>query len=537
MVNGNPQRLRRQLLWTALLCCLLLPAQARSRELRLGREVYRDRVHAVWAGQIIGMLLAYPFEHRIGSATWVDDFRVPATWELLKDDCARVDDDWYYEMVALRAFEEYGIHLTVQQLGRQWLADSAGSWGSSAEARRLLLAGLQPPDTGHPRYNPLWYTIGPQFSADLYGALAPGLPNLAGSLARRLGHIHGYAEGADGGVFVAGMVSLAFAQSDVQEVMRQAATLIHPSSPYRACLDTMISMGEGHATFEETCQAVSDRWHPVYPATNNAVANGGFTAIGLWFGKGDFLKTMNLICRAADFTDCDCNAANAGAVLGALHGMKGLPPDLLRQVNDRIRGPSMGPVTFPRPVDERVSDLGRRTAEVGEKMVTAHGAKVVDGEIVIPLQEPQPQAPEVFRLSDLMQYWNRDWEMHGAGFGYRLGIRGSTRLESDVLATYPRDEVRGVCLWRNVRLDNEAVLSFEVGVDPGRAWRLNVWVDNQRIDERPIEAKGPGRFWQTVRIDLSTFSGREVQLRLYQLVLDQSVRSPGSAYWRNLRID
>jgi hypothetical protein len=66
---------------------------------------------------------------------------------------------------------------------------------------------------------------------------------------------------------------------------------------------------------------------------------------------------------------------------------------------------------------------------------------------------------------------------------------------------------------------------------------LNVWVGNQRIGERLLEGKGPGRFWQTVRIDLSVFSGREVQLRLYQLVLDQGVRSPGSAYWRNLKID
>jgi hypothetical protein len=537
MISENPPRPRRRWLGAALLCCLLLPASARSRELRLPREIYRDRVHAVWAGQIIGMLLAYPFEHRIGSDAWVDGFHVPATWELLKDDCARVDDDWYYEIVALRAFEKYGIPLTVQQLGRQWLADSAGSWGSSAEARRLLLAGLEPPDTGHPRYNPLWYTIGPQFSADIYGAIAPGLPNLAGNLARRLGHIHGYAEGADGGVFIAGMVSLAFAQSNVQEVVRQAASLIHASSPYRVCLDAVIRLGDAHATFEETCRAVSDRWHPVYPATNNAVANGGFIAVGLWFGKGDFLKTMNLICRAADFTDADCNAANAGAVLGALHGTKCLPPGLLRQLHDTIRGASMGSITFHPPVQERISDLSRRTAELGERMVAAHGARAVDNEMVIPLQEVQTQAPEVFRLSDLMQYWNRDWELHGAGFGYRLGFRGSTRLEGDVLATYPRDEVRGVSLRRKVRLNDKPVLSVEVGVDSGRAWRLNVWLDNRRIDERLVETHGPGRFWQTVRIDLSAFAGREVQLRLYQLVLDPSVRSPGSAYWRNLRVD
>jgi hypothetical protein len=175
------------------------------------------------------------------------------------------------------------------------------------------------------------------------------------------------------------------------------------------------------------------------------VANGGFLATGLWFGKGDFLKAMNLICRAADFTDADCNAANAGAVLGAMSGTQCLPPDLLGQLHDRIRGQSLGPVTFTRPVDERISDLGRRTAELGERMVAAQGAKVVDGEIVIPLQEAQTQTPEVFRLSDLMHYWNGDWEMHGAGFGYRLGLRGSTHLDQDVLATYPQDEV-GACV-------------------------------------------------------------------------------------------
>jgi hypothetical protein len=44
---------------------------------------------------------------------------------------APVDDDYYYEMVALRAFEKYGIELTVQELGQQWLENNAGSWGSS----------------------------------------------------------------------------------------------------------------------------------------------------------------------------------------------------------------------------------------------------------------------------------------------------------------------------------------------------------------------------------------------------------------------
>jgi hypothetical protein len=127
---------------------------------------------------------------------------------------APVDDDYYYEMVAIRAFEKYGIHLTVQQLGQQWLENNAGSWGSSEQALLLLKRGIEPPDTGNPRYNKLWWTIGPEFSSDVYGSLAPGMPNVAAEMARRLTHINGYAEGTDGAVFVSGMISLGFAETD-----------------------------------------------------------------------------------------------------------------------------------------------------------------------------------------------------------------------------------------------------------------------------------------------------------------------------------
>jgi hypothetical protein len=504
--------------------------------LRLSLADYEDRVHAVWAGQVIGMLLAFPFEHRVGLVGRVEDFREPITWKPLDADVARVDDDWYYEIVALRAFEKYGPELSVQQLGQQWIADRAGTWGSSAETRRLLAAGVQPPDTGHPRYNPLWYTIGPQFSADIYGALAPGMPNVAGQLARRYGHINGYAEGVDGGVFVATMVSLAFRESDPRVVVRQAATMIHPSSPYRQCLDQMMALADNGARFEEVCRQIADRWHLEYPATNNAVANGGFIAAGLWYGKGDFMQTMNLISRAADFTDSDCNAANAGSVLGAMHGMRCLPKQLLNSLRDRIEGDRMGPVSFDPPVKERVSDLARRTVSVGTKILKLHGAAVQRERLVIPQEEPQTQPAELFRLSDLMQYWNPDWELRGAGFGYRLGVRGVTRLDGDVLATYPRDEVRGVCLRRTVRLSDQPVLRFDTCADAGRAWTLNVWVDNQRIEERRIQNDGSKRRWQSVEIDLSQFAGRQVCLRLYQLVLSRNIPNPGSAYWRRLRL-
>src|SRR2546428_405069 len=117
----------------------------------------------------------------------------------------------------------------------QWLENHCGSWRSSEQARLNLEKGFQPPDSGHARYNKLWFTIGPQFSSDVYGALAPGLVNVAGRMAREYGHINGYAEGTDGAVFMAAMVSLAVAGKDPKQNVRGAADMIHSGSPDLKC--------------------------------------------------------------------------------------------------------------------------------------------------------------------------------------------------------------------------------------------------------------------------------------------------------------
>jgi hypothetical protein len=501
---------------------------------QLSGEAYRERVEAVWTGQIIAVLLNWPFEHQTASTLWITNY--PKRYAT-----APVDDDWYYEMVAVRGFEKHGIGMTVEQLGEQWKENACGSWGSSEQARLNLNRGIKAPNSGHPRYNRLWFTIGPQFSADVYGALAPGLVNEAARMAREYGHVNGYAEGVDGAVFMAAMVSLAFVETDTREVVRKAARMIHPSSPYRQCLDMIISMAEAGKTFAEIANAVEDRWHIEYPATNNAVANGGLVALAVWFGAGDFLKTMNLCAQAADFTDADCNAANAAAVLGAIHGMKAFPEHLVRQLGNCIKGEKMGPVSLTPSVDEPISELASRTAAIGEKILLARGAKLIDGVFTIAPQEPVPQRAELFRLADLMQYWNPEWKLERAAFGGAGGgmggIRGITYLDGDTLATYPRDEVRGLVLRRTVQLGSKPVLMFSAGADPGRAWELNVYADNKLLEKRIIEGgAGPDRKWEELRVSLAEFSGQETHLRLYQRVLVPN-RVAGNAYWKGLRLE
>lgn len=510
-------------------------AERSSSWLVLSHAEYLDRVRAIWTAQMIAQMTGVRFEHQPAST-------LPVTPLTHLPGYAPVDDDYYYEMVALRAFEKYGIELTVQELGQQWLENNAGSWGSSEQALLLLKRGLKPPDTGHPKYNKLWWTIGPQFSSDIYGALAPGMPNIAGEMARRLGHINGYAEATDGAVFVSGMISLAFVQDDSHTIVRKAASLIHPDSPYRKCLDMVIAMADSGSKPEQIFQAIDQRWGIEYPATNNAVLNGGIVATSVWFGEGDFSKTLQLAVHAADFADTDCNAANSESVVAAMHGTKVLPPEQVSQLHDRVVGDKMGALQLTPPVNESISELASRTVRIGESILVAHGASKDQNAIRILVQAPITQPAELFTLADLMQYWNPEWTLQRAGFGGAgggmPGIRGITYLDGDVLATYPRDEIRGTVLRRALRLGADPFLKFQVAADLGRAWQLQVYVNDEKVldMDKLIEGLTGGRNWQEIDLDLSKYKTQEVVVRLYQRVLIPR-HEAGNAYWRHLTIN
>jgi hypothetical protein len=530
----------RNLVGFSILAAAFLHSQVSDRTagpatqmLVLSRAEYLDRVQAVWTAQMIAQRTGGRFEHQPASTLRVTPLsHLPGY--------APVDDDYYYEMVAVRAFEKYGIGLTVQQLGQQWLENNAGSWGSSEQALLLLKRGMKPPDTGHPRYNKLWWTIGPQFSSDVYGVLNPGMPNAAGEMARRLGHINGYAEGTDGAVFVAGMISIAFLESDPHAIVRKAAMLVHPDSPYRKCLDMIIAMADAGSGPDRILRAIDERWGIEYPATNNAVVNGGFVATSVWFGEGDFQKTIQLAVHAADFADADCNAANSESVVAAMHGMKALPPEQVAELHDRIKGREMGPLQLTPPVDESIMELAHRTAKLGLAIAAAHGASDDGNTLRIPIQAPETQPAELFDLADLMQYWNPNWTLERAGFGGAgggmPGIRGITYLDGEVLATYPRDEVRGTVFRRTAVMGDNPVLKFQAGVDPGRAWQLQVYVNDDKVLDKLMDGRSETREWQDIEVNLSKHAHQEVVLRLYQRVLIPQ-HEAGNAYWRDLTVN
>jgi hypothetical protein len=117
------------------------------------------------------------------------------------------------------------------------------------------------------------------------------------------------------------------------------------------------------------------------------------------------------------------------------------------------------------------------------------------------------------------------------------GFRGQTFLEDDILATYPRDETRGVVLRRELTPSAHSALTFLAGVDPGRVWNLDVYINNDMVYQKLIQGQHDltERSWEKVRVDLSPYAGQQIQIRLFQRVLIDG-KMAGNAYWKELQI-
>ena len=88
--------------------------------------------------------------------------------------------------------------------------------------------------------------------------------------------------------------------------------------------------------------------HPVHAINNTAIM-----VLAMLYGQGDFEKT---ICTAVQCGfDTDCNAANAGAVLGVMTGAQALPGKWIQPLDDTLRS------AVSQSNDLRISDLAKRT--------------------------------------------------------------------------------------------------------------------------------------------------------------------------------
>jgi hypothetical protein len=300
-------------------------------------------------------------------------------------------DDLYVEMTFTAVMDSIGLDATTEQYGDAFRDTKYHLWHANAGARRLLNNGIKAPMSGHPKYNVHANDIDFQIEADFIGLMTPGLPNETIKYCNRVGRVMNYGDGVYGGMFVCGMYSAAFFESDPKKLVEAGVACMPEGSVYRETIEDVIRFSEEYPDDWKKCwAATNEKWDKndscsegsLAPFNIDASLNGAYIAIGMLYGDGDFDKTMEISTRCGQ--DSDCNPASAVGVLGVVMGYEALDEKWVGAIPDMENEKfNFTNYTFNEMVD---STMKRALTIIQES-----GGSVDGNTVTIRTQTPEPR--------------------------------------------------------------------------------------------------------------------------------------------------
>lgn len=283
-------------------------------------DAFREKIHASWLSQLIGaalgtMVEGYTSEKLYSTYGEVDGFlRTPDTY----------NDDITYELAFLKAFGECGYDVTSREIALAWIGLIPAGWSAEEIALGNIRSGLFPPASGV-KVNPFNEWIGAQMRAGVCGMAAPGDAYQAARLAWADGEVSHANNGILGEVFNAVLTSLAFTEQDIRCLIRTAASLIPEDSEYYHVISFALECCGRYEDWHDALAACQERFHRYNWI--HAYPNACCEVIALWYGNGDYEKTLRIIVMCG--YDVDCNAAMILPVLAIQQGMGIIPKKLI----------------------------------------------------------------------------------------------------------------------------------------------------------------------------------------------------------------
>jgi hypothetical protein len=346
-----------------------------------------DKIRGGWAGQMIGVSFGAPTEFRFQGQI-IPEEALPE-WRPGMVRNALDQDDLYVDMTFAAVLDEKGLDATTDDFGAMFRNAKYHLWHANLAARRALRRGT-------PAYNAHANDIDFQIEADFIGLMSPGLPQASNDLCLRAGRVMNYGDGILGGVFVSGMYSAAFFESDPRRIVEAGWATMPPESPYAQVIHDVLEWSRQFPEdWTRVWRLVNEKWDSrepcpagaLQPFNIDAKLNGAYVALGLLYGGGDFRKTMVIATRAGQ--DSDCNPASAAGVLGVVLGFEGIPDEYksgIAAIADEKF--SYTEYTFNTIV---ASTLRRAIA-----MVERHGGRVEGDSVTVRTQEFRSASLEVW---------------------------------------------------------------------------------------------------------------------------------------------
>ena len=312
------------------------PFLAQVPQLRLPRYVpshYQRDVLNSWLGMTAGAALGLPLEN-LSAQDIARRYGQIRTYVRLPP--ATLNDDSSFQVLSLLAAEEHGAEFTAEQLARQWLARMPIGLTAEGVALANLRRGFKPPQSALVD-NPFGEWVGAAMRAEIWGLLAPGRPLLACQYAARDAAISHRGNGIYGALFVAALISIAFVQHDLPELVRSALAFVPPRSRLAELIKRCFAWRAQCANWEDALERYQ-REYAAYGTTPYSYAHVfpclAAALLALFYGAGDLGQSM--IVGASIGGDTDFAPALAGAILGLWAGEGGLPPQWRTPLRDRF---------------------------------------------------------------------------------------------------------------------------------------------------------------------------------------------------------
>lgn len=294
-------------------------------DLRLPRyhlTYYPRDVLNSWLGMTAGAALGLPFEN------WSAE-RIAGEYGLVRSYSITppptLNDDSSFQVISLHALEDHGPELDSWQLGLEWVGHMPTGLTAEGVALFNLKLGLRPPQTAIAD-NPFSEWVGAAMRAEIWGLLAPGCPELACRYALRDAVISHQANGIYGALFVAALVSLAFVQRDIADLIRTALHFVPSRSRLAELVPRAFRWQSQCATWREAL-AHYQQEYATYATTPYAHAHVfpclASALLALLYGNADLTQSLCIATMCGG--DTDFAPALVGAILGVWSGAAGIP--------------------------------------------------------------------------------------------------------------------------------------------------------------------------------------------------------------------
>jgi hypothetical protein len=396
---------------------LVLPLGGQTTR-TISRSDLRDKIEGGWAGQMIGVSYGAPTEFRFRGQIIPSD-RLPQ-WKPEMVSNSLDQDDLYVDMTFAKVLDEKGIRATSEDFGAMFKDAKYRLWHANLAARRALKRGVPATLSGTPKYNAHANDIDFQIESDFIGLMAPGLPQSANEIALRAGRVMNAGDGIIGGMFMSGMYAAAFFEKDARKVVEAGLAAIPAQSPYAQLITDLLAWSKQYpADWEKVWAMMNEKWDKREPCPEGALQpfnidaklNGGYVALGLLYGKGDFARTLEVSTRAGQ--DSDCNPANAIGILGVMLGYKGIP-ELYKSGIPAIADKKFNFTDFT--FREIVASTEKRALA----LVQATGGKVAGETVTVAIEQPKStlvplwddygSPVERLRATDPRFQWKGSWK-------------------------------------------------------------------------------------------------------------------------------